>query len=321
MESSKHTTPEDFAAQTNSTSCELPRNPDGTLRVIYTSKEAEERGFPFKTPAPEPKTCRYCGKTLYHEGIWYAGVIYIWQKYPQRCDCPSAQEYWRRKDEKDRVKKLTEEEEAERKRRAERMQGLMDESGMKRRFMNRTFETYKTDTPEREKAYNVSRSYAENFDAAFKRGNGLYIMGGNGTGKTHLAAAIAIDLMRREIPVIFRNSVTLMQELRDKLDHPDESIHGFYRSLREADLLIIDDLGKERCTEWTMSELYGIVNDRYEDMRPTIITTNYSPDNLAAALIPSGGDRTKIDAVVSRLRESCAVIVLDGEDYRKEVHT
>lgn len=320
METSKHSTPEDFAAQTNSTSCDLPRNPDGTLRVIYTSKEAEERGFKSAQEPPEPKTCKFCGKTLYHEGIWYCGVIYLWHKLPQRCDCPEAQEYWRKKDEKERAKKLSEEEEAERKRRAERLSGLMDNSGMKRRFRERTFGTYKTDTPEREKAYNVAKTYADNFDAAFRHGNGLYIMGGNGTGKTHLAAAITIDLMHREIPVVFKNAVTLMQETRDFLDNPD-GVGPYYRGLREADLLVIDDLGKERCTEWTMSQLYSIINDRYEDMRPTIITTNYSPESLAAAMIPPGGDRTKIDAIVSRLRESCAVVVLDGEDYRSKGRT
>ena len=96
-------------------------------------------------------------------------------------------------------------------------------------------------------------------------------------------------------------------------DISESAVLGIYKS---ADLLIIDDLGKEQCSDWSMSILYSILNDRYEDMKPTIITTNYSAEDLIRALTPKGYDDTKIVAIISRLRETSTVITMAWEDYR-----
>ena len=81
-------------------------------------------------------------------------------------------------------------------------------------------------------------------------------------------------------------------------------------------MLIVDDLGKEQCTEWSVSPLYSILNDRYEDMKPTIITTNYNAAELVRALPPKGGDGTNARAIISRLREVSTVITMAWADYR-----
>ena len=93
---------------------------------------------------------------------------------------------------------------------------------------------------------------------------------------------------------------------------------GIYKAV---DLLIIDDLGKERCSEWSMSTLYSILNDRYEDMKPTIVTTNYNTDDLVEALTPKGADNTKIGAIVSRLKETSTVMSMVWEDIRGREET
>ena len=68
---------------------------------IYTSKEVMELGIPSDEPIPEPKTCKYCGKTLYHECIVIAGKALVWWlNQPQRCDCEKAVEFWKRWDAK-----------------------------------------------------------------------------------------------------------------------------------------------------------------------------------------------------------------------------
>ena len=85
---------------------------------------------------------------------------------------------------------------------------------------------------------------------------------------------------------------------------------------KSVDLLIIDDLGKEQCSDWSVSTLYSILNDRYEDMKPTIITTNYGAEDLIRALTPKGYDNTKIVAIISRLRETSTVITMAWDDYR-----
>ena len=85
--------------------------------------------------------------------------------------------------------------------------------------------------------------------------------------------------------------------------------------------MIIDDLGKEQCSDWSMSTLYSILNDRYEDMKPTIVTTNYNADALVAALTPKGFDNTKIVAIISRLREVSTVMTMAWEDIRGKEET
>ena len=88
---------------------------------------------------------------------------------------------------------------------------------------------------------------------------------------------------------------------------------------KKVDLLIIDDLGKEQCSDWSMSTLYSILNDRYEDMKPTIITTHYNADGLINALTPKGFDNTKIIAIISRLRETSTLMTMAWEDIRGSV--
>ena len=88
---------------------------------------------------------------------------------------------------------------------------------------------------------------------------------------------------------------------------------------KSADLLIIDDLGKEQCSDWSMSTLYSILNDRYEDMKPTIVTTNYNTDDLVNALTPKGYDNTKIVAIISRLRETSVVMTMAWGDIRSSI--
>ena len=80
--------------------------------------------------------------------------------------------------------------------------------------------------------------------------------------------------------------------------------------------MIVDDLGKEQCSDWAMTTLYSILNDRYEDMKPVIITTNYSADGLIEALTPKGMDATKITAIVSRLKETSEVMTMAWQDAR-----
>jgi len=72
------------------------------------------------------------------------------------------------------------------------------------------------------------------------------------------------------------------------------------------------------CTEWTMATLYAILNARYEAMRPTIITTNYSDKDLIARLTPKGGDNTNIGAMMSRLKGCSTVVTMAWEDWRQK---
>lgn len=281
-----------------------------------TTKEAAEQRVKSRNKPPEPVTCEYCGATLYHEGIIMQGSVMIWFQEPMRCTCEAAKKYWAEYDAEQERKKKQEELDAERARKRARIERLLGKSGIKKRFQQRTFDNFVTDTPERKRCYRAAKDYADNFAALYPTGEGLYIEGSNGTGKTHLAAAIALQLIGQGVPVVCKTSSDLLGDIKRSFDESSASEYEILRAYKDVDLLIIDDLGKEQCTDWSMSTLYSILNDRYEDMKPTIITTNYGDADLARALTPRGYDDTKIRAIISRLRETSTVLTMAWEDYR-----
>jgi DNA replication protein DnaC len=300
----------------------LQAQDSGKRSNFVSSKEALGKGLRCKTQPPEPKSCEFCGSPLYHEGLIFpgSGEVAFWSPVPKRCTCPKAVKYWG--DYEAEQKRVKEEEELAKKRAAvqERIDKLLGKSGIKKRFLTRTFENYKTTTFEQKKAFSVARKYADNFQYYYERGEGLYIEGTNGTGKTHLAAAIALKLIQQGVPVVCKTSIELLDDIKKAFDNTQISEYEVLKVYKQVDLLIIDDLGKEQCTDWSMSTLYSILNDRYEDMKPTIITTNFNEDTLIKNLTPKGYDNTKVVAIISRLREVSTVITMAWEDYRGGGH-
>lgn len=242
--------------------------------------------------------------------------VIMWVPTPPRCDCEKAKEYWERYDRKKAEEKAAEEEAERNRQMQEKIRRLLLDSGIKKRFMERTFENFKRDTKDRERCYQTAKEYADHFKEHKENGSGLYIEGTNGTGKTHLAAAIALQLIGEGIPVICKTSSDLLADVKRAYDNPELQEWKILDVYRRVDLLIVDDLGKEQCSDWAMTTLYNIFNDRYEDMKPVIITTNYSADGLIEALTPKGMDATKITAIVSRLKETSEVMTMAWQDAR-----
>ncbi|MGB4439337.1 MAG: ATP-binding protein [Sedimentibacter sp.] len=289
---------------------------DSGSNNIITSLEAEKSGIKCKSKAPEPKTCKYCGKPLYHEGIILNGQVVFWKPNPQHCTCDKAQKYWTTVDENKRSAKEQEEMTQNRVQMQNKINRLLGKSGLKKRFLNRTFENFICKTPNQKIAFMTAKKYADKFQEYFERGIGLYIEGTNGTGKTHLAAAISLQLINKGVPVVCKTSIELLDDIKRAFDANKTNEFEVISVYKQVDLLIIDDLGKEQCTDWSMSTLYSILNDRYEDMKPTIITTNYNEDSLIKNMTPKGSDNEKIVAIISRLREISTVITMAWEDYR-----
>ena len=281
--------------------------------LYLTLEEAKTRQYKFKPPPP-PSKCEFCGCENSYRGIPFEDEIVTWVS--PRCNCPEAVEYWKKYDTEQVAKKKAERTAEEQKLKCERIERLLGKSGIKKRFQHRTFDNFKADTSERQRCYKIAKRYADTFKQRYENGDGLYIEGTNGTGKTHLAAAIALQLINEGVPVICKTSTDMLLDIKktfERSEISESTVLGLYKS---ADLLIIDDLGKEQCSDWSMSTLYSILNDRYEDMKPTIITTNYSAEELIRVLTPKGYDDTKIVAIISRLRETSTVITMAWEDYR-----
>jgi DNA replication protein DnaC len=188
------------------------------------------------------------------------------------------------------------------------LEGLIKGSGLGEKFTNKTFDNYIPDKVNR-KSYDKCLKYAENYKPL--PGDGLFISGPVGTGKTHLAAAIANYIMRKYYSSVkFVSMNTVLANLRSSF-REDSSVSEteIIRKLVNVQLLVLDDLGKESTSEWSTSIIYSIINGRYERNKPIIITTNYSPEML---------EKKVGDATVSRIIEMCDGVNLKGYDYRKK---
>lgn len=142
------------------------------------------------------------------------------------------------------------------------------------------------------------------------RGRGLLMMGGCGSGKTHLAVGALLEIIHSDKPgrLLFSNFQDLIQEIQASFD-ADAAVKKseILRPLIEADLLVLDELGSQKPTMFVQDILYYIINSRYNAERSTIFTTNHAED-----LHDRIGDRLR-----SRLFEMCSEVKMLGvPDYR-----
>lgn len=266
---------------------------------------------------PPMEICRHCGKPIPWEGWSFGTYLQLYPNVPI-CDCIGAQE---------EEKARQEAEEAERKRQieqrkaeafAEKIRQIMADSGMDDKFHLRTFETFEM-TGDNGEAFMACKAYAQHFEQIkHEEKNGLYIYGPMGTGKTHLAAAIANEILQEGQPFIMMTATKILQRIRKSYQGGDLTEYDLLQTFREIPLLIIDDLGKEAATEWSASLIFQLINARYETMLPTIITTNYSQQDLIRRLTPRGSsDQITAAATVDRLKEMCRSYQITGDSWRR----
>lgn len=284
---------------------------------IYTSKEVEELGIPSTQPVPKPEKCKYCGKTLYYECVVLMGQAMIWNLEKPRCDCEKAVAFWKGWDAKqEKIKKekeLAEEQEL----RKQKIESILGKSGIKKRYLSRTIDSFSV-TAENKRSFEVATDYIKNFREYFAQGKGLYLEGPCGTGKTHLAIAIALAIINTGVPVICKTSIDILGDIKRCYERNSEvTEEEVLEAYKTVDLLIIDDLGKEQVTEWSVPVLYSILNERYEALLPTIITTNYNTTALAEKL-SAKGDAETATAIISRFVESSKRVTMSWADYRRK---
>ena len=137
--------------------------------------------------------------------------------------------------------------------------------------------------------------------------DGLFLHGPPGTGKTHLAVAL-LKQARRTRGDRFITVASLLLELRNSFrDGAEKSEMEIIDSFSGANIVVLDDLGVEKSSEFTIQSLYIIIDRRYSEMRPTIITSNLTLEEVAEKV----GDR-----IASRIAGMCRVIELKGRDRR-----
>jgi DNA replication protein DnaC len=154
------------------------------------------------------------------------------------------------------------------------------------------------------------RAFVENIDRNIEDGRGLWFYGDVGTGKTSLAMLVSQAAEKAGRSVAIYPVTRLLAEIKDTYDSDSSgSYMGLFRRLCAVDLLHLDDLGAEKRTEWVLEQLYSIVNERWQDGRSIIVTTNMlNLDEL----------REQISVrTVSRLLEICGEpLPIMGPDLR-----
>lgn len=303
------------------------------------SDVAIAEGWAYNEAPPEPKKCVYCGQPLYHYGMVNPlrkgqKHIYLWLPEPERCTCTQAQKYWQQVDAEKKAEEEERKRREEQRRIQERVNKLIKDSGIRGRFLNRTFDTFQVNEVNKH-AYKVSKEYADNFSAMLprknsdgmilppeKEPNGLFISGSYGTGKTHLAAAISNQLLREGVPVICMTMIDLLARIKQTYDRSDEATEAdIMRIYEEVPLLVIDDIGSEQPTEWGATTIYAIINARYEAYMPVVVTTNYAGDELIRRMTPIGPSGRPLSSknaekTVDRLYEMCAGVEMNWESWR-----
>lgn len=192
-----------------------------------------------------------------------------------------------------------------------RMEQKTGAARIPKRFQNKTFADYIAETPQQQKALEACTSYAHNFADNLAAGRCLILSGNVGTGKTHLAAAIADYIVREtEYTAVFRSLHSILQSIKATYSNNSEFTESEVLEIfTSPDLLVIDEIGATKPSEFELSTIFAIINTRYESQLPTVIITNLDAGELKNNI----GDRC-----VDRLREGGGrAIAFNWESKRK----
>lgn len=160
------------------------------------------------------------------------------------------------------------------------------------------------------RALAITHAYVQRWAERERPDGWLLLMGPCGVGKTHLAVAAAVERQKRGDDIFFATVADLLDQLRGTFSDDSPIAHAdLLQRIRTAQLLVLDDMGAERHTPFAEDKLFQIVNYRYEERLPTIVTTSVFPAELD----------TMRPRIASRLLDSMVVtmLVIEGPDYRR----
>jgi DNA replication protein DnaC len=150
-------------------------------------------------------------------------------------------------------------------------------------------------------------------------GRGLVFTGAVGVGKTHLAVAILRELIERyQVHGLFYQFGALLRQIQDSYNPVSQTSElKVLQPVFDAEVLVLDELGASKPTDWVRDTMMQIINARYNDKRLTIFTTNYLDTRKNEKDIGETLEDRIGTALRSRLYEMCKTVVIEGEDYRK----
>lgn len=205
----------------------------------------------------------------------------------------------------------------EQQRRAVRVQeweARMGRAGIPERFRDRTLQSYVVSHEGQQMALDFAQAYADDFDRVRKTGRSAIFMGNFGTGKTHLAVGIGLQVMREhKASVLFATAGRMVRMVKDSwARNSGVTESDVVAQMVFPDLLIVDEVGVQQGTEFERNVMFEVLNDRYEQRKPSLLLTNHTVEDLSSKYL---GER-----VVDRLREDGgAVLKFSWDSGRRDI--
>lgn len=215
---------------------------------------------------------------------------------------------------------------------ARRQVRMIEQARIPQRYAHCTLDDFETQLPWSDRSQGKALFKAKNFVREYMpagNGTGLLLTGSIGVGKTHLAVGILRALINdRGAQGLFYDYRDLLKQVQNSYNQSVETTElDVLRPVFEAEVLVLDEVGAAKRSDWVWDTVAHILNTRYNNMRTTIITTNYanlppggSESNAARAAMRDEtlGDRIG-ERMRSRLQEMCVVVEMSGEDFRQKV--
>lgn len=186
---------------------------------------------------------------------------------------------------------------------SQRIEGLCRTGITDRRYTQMTFE--RSDVP-----LKFARNYVDNWPRMERENVGLMIIGDTGTGKTYAAACIANALLQKAVSVYMANIMSVCDRLTNLYD---EGRLSYIASLQKYRLLVLDDFGAERGSDFVQEQIYNVVETRYRSGRPLIITSNLTLEQIREC------DTLKYARTYDRLKEMCHPVTMEGDSRRRNI--
>jgi DNA replication protein DnaC len=209
-----------------------------------------------------------------------------------------------------------------------RAQALLAGARIPKRYEHCELSSFTTDFPGAHPSLALARigagKFVEEYDP--REGTGLLIIGRIGVGKTHLAVGIIKELiLSRNVPCLFYDYRELLKKIQNSYNDSVQATElEVLRPVFDCEVLVLDELGAVKPTEWVWDTVSLILNTRYNNSRTTIITTNFENEAPGAVIGPRGAAREETlgdrigERMRSRLHEMCRIIKLEGFDFRQK---
>jgi DNA replication protein DnaC len=203
---------------------------------------------------------------------------------------------------------------------------LLEQANIPRRYAQCTFENFEIHNDSHRHALKISKQFVKNYPV---QDVGLLFIGPCGVGKTHLAIATVEELIReKKARCYFIDFRDLIRKIQSTYS-PDSPLTDseIFAQIFDKDVLVLDELGAKRTTAWVEETIFYIINNRYNNKKLTIFTSNYldqeeEEEDNRESFFKRRGD-SLVDRIGMRLRsrlyEMCKIVEMEGDDYRKKI--